>query len=269
MRDDVMKNESLYRDRYRILRRLGEGGSSLVYMGLDMESGKAVTVKVLKERLKPLVEYIQHDIFKDDLIFSQELIVNKDAGILALCDLSTSNTILEIKTNNADPYAYRYQLYYESNGRNCFYMTLEWQHKKGTNELAGMVFRISRIEFEIGEDTYFDEFTASKKEEVVIMKQLSSDNIAFKPSKKRKEKVVPRKNEIDSTMHWDPIKSRGERFKEEIEEKSGGKIEVLEYRGSRENTDVRCTVCDYKWSIRSDHLRTRCYCPCCHRRNIL
>lgn len=49
MREGVMKNESLYRDRYRILRKLGEGGSSVVYMGHDMESGKAVTVKVLKE----------------------------------------------------------------------------------------------------------------------------------------------------------------------------------------------------------------------------
>ncbi|MBE5826378.1 MAG: serine/threonine protein kinase [Butyrivibrio sp.] len=49
MKRNDLKNESLYRDRYRILRKLGEGGSSMVYMGCDMESGKAVTVKVFKE----------------------------------------------------------------------------------------------------------------------------------------------------------------------------------------------------------------------------
>ncbi len=49
MKRNDLRNESLYRDRYRILRKLGEGGSSVVYMGHDMETGKAVTVKVLKE----------------------------------------------------------------------------------------------------------------------------------------------------------------------------------------------------------------------------
>lgn len=44
-----LENESLYMERYRILRKIGEGGSSLVYMGFDMDTEKPVTIKVLKE----------------------------------------------------------------------------------------------------------------------------------------------------------------------------------------------------------------------------
>ena len=46
---EFLRNESIYRDRYRILRRLGEGGSSVVYMAVDQESGLPVTVKIIKD----------------------------------------------------------------------------------------------------------------------------------------------------------------------------------------------------------------------------
>ena len=44
-----LQNESIYRDRYRILRKLGEGGSSEVYMAVDVRTGAPVTVKIIKE----------------------------------------------------------------------------------------------------------------------------------------------------------------------------------------------------------------------------
>ena len=44
-----IKNESIYRGRYRILRKIGEGGSSLVYMGIDMKSGVPVAIKMMKD----------------------------------------------------------------------------------------------------------------------------------------------------------------------------------------------------------------------------
>ncbi len=46
---EYLKNESIYRDRYRILRKIGEGGSSVVYMAVDLEQNEPVSVKVLKE----------------------------------------------------------------------------------------------------------------------------------------------------------------------------------------------------------------------------
>ena len=39
----------LYRDKYRIKRKLGEGGSSVVLMGIDEENGSAVTIKQIKK----------------------------------------------------------------------------------------------------------------------------------------------------------------------------------------------------------------------------
>ena len=39
----------LYRDKYRIKRKLGEGGSSVVLMGIDEERGSAVTIKQIRK----------------------------------------------------------------------------------------------------------------------------------------------------------------------------------------------------------------------------
>ncbi len=44
-----LENETLYRGRYRILRKLGEGGSSVVYMAVDEKMNIPVTIKVFKE----------------------------------------------------------------------------------------------------------------------------------------------------------------------------------------------------------------------------
>lgn len=44
-----IENESIYKDRYRILRKIGEGGSSLVYMAIDERSGQPVTIKMIKD----------------------------------------------------------------------------------------------------------------------------------------------------------------------------------------------------------------------------
>ena len=44
----VLENESMYKGRYRILRELDEGGSSRVYMAVDLKSEQPVTVKVFK-----------------------------------------------------------------------------------------------------------------------------------------------------------------------------------------------------------------------------
>lgn len=43
-----IKNESIYRERYRILRKIGEGGSSEVYMAIDIKSGEPVTIKMIR-----------------------------------------------------------------------------------------------------------------------------------------------------------------------------------------------------------------------------
>ncbi|WP_051192249.1 serine/threonine protein kinase [Butyrivibrio sp. VCB2001] len=44
-----MNTGILYRGKYRIKRKLGEGGSSVVLMGIDEEKGRAVTIKQIKK----------------------------------------------------------------------------------------------------------------------------------------------------------------------------------------------------------------------------
>ena len=52
---------------------------------------------IIKEKIKPLIKYIKADVFDNELIMSQELVINKKDNVLAKCDLSTKNKILEIK----------------------------------------------------------------------------------------------------------------------------------------------------------------------------
>jgi len=81
----------------------------------------------LKAQLTSVVEFISHEIFDDKRIMSQELVIHKEDNILALCDLSTENAVLEIKTScKADAFMYRNQLFYESNGRKCFLLQIDW-----------------------------------------------------------------------------------------------------------------------------------------------
>ena len=96
------------------------------------------THKILKndKNLKNVVSYITNNIFNKQKLSSQELVVNKKDSVLALCDLSSKNCVLEIKTTSPiiDEKKYfeklKYQLYYQSNNRNTNLMTIEFVDDK-------------------------------------------------------------------------------------------------------------------------------------------
>lgn len=48
---EILENESLYRGRYRILRKIGSGGTSTVYMGFDNKTGMTVSIKKLRQEI--------------------------------------------------------------------------------------------------------------------------------------------------------------------------------------------------------------------------
>ena len=58
--------------------------------------------KILKnhENFTNLINYIVNDIFKKEKLLSQELVINEKDSVLALCDLSSKNCVLEIKTSS-------------------------------------------------------------------------------------------------------------------------------------------------------------------------
>ena len=75
----------------------------------------------LGKGLKPLIEYIRNQIFHGGPIRSQELSIDSERGILAVCDLSNDESVLEIKTFPADIEKFAEQLFYEARGRKSYY----------------------------------------------------------------------------------------------------------------------------------------------------
>lgn len=88
--------------------------------------------KVLVGYLDPIFEYIKHNIFTTGIIMSQELSISPDGKVFACCDLSDKNSVLEIKTfgilqeNNKISENLARQLYYESNGRNTYALSVNF-----------------------------------------------------------------------------------------------------------------------------------------------
>lgn len=105
-----------------------------------------VTLAIKKE-ISPLITFIKNKIFNNEEIISQELVLNKNDNVMAKCDLSSNNTILEIKAfNDNDIDKFKYQLYYEANGRNIYLLQTFWlaNIKKG---LKFTIYKVNSIEY--------------------------------------------------------------------------------------------------------------------------
>ena len=87
------------------------------------------------------VEFIKEKIFHNSKIMSEELVISEDKKILAICDLSSDDAVLEIKTNGVISYGlrsifdfmhikpeYAMQLYYESKGRKPYIMSIVFDY---------------------------------------------------------------------------------------------------------------------------------------------
>lgn len=99
------------------------------------------TTRQLKSQLSPLIHYIKYNIFQGKKIYSQELVVNSDSNCLSLCDLSNKFSVVEIKTtSNLNLNSFKYQLYYQSLGRDCYVLQINWSELK---------FVLSKVFFEI------------------------------------------------------------------------------------------------------------------------
>lgn len=105
-----------------------------------------VTLAIKKEIL-PLISYIKSQIFNNEKILSQELVLNKDDNVMAKCDLSSNNAILEIKAfNGNDIDKFKYQLYYEANGRDVYLLQTFWLANI-KNGLKFTIYKANLIEY--------------------------------------------------------------------------------------------------------------------------
>ena len=55
------------------------------------------------------------------------------------------------------------------------------------------------------------------------------------------------------------------KYQEKLRLATGGDVLCLTYRGAREKTDYKCSICGHEWSMRPDHFkeRFRFKCPNC------
>lgn len=78
------------------------------------------------EAIEEAVKVIKDEIFLNEDIIYQENIVNNKSRTIAICDFSSKKSILEVKTAQGqfDISKYKYQFYYEANGRDCYCLTV-------------------------------------------------------------------------------------------------------------------------------------------------
>ena len=122
---------------------------------------------IIKKEITPLIEYIQKEIFNNKNIMSQELVVNEKDKVMAKCDLSSDDTILEIKAWNDNIDKFKYQLYYESNGRNIYVLQTFWltRVKKG---LDFKIYKVNPIEFVIKKSNIEERKYLKKKLKILL-----------------------------------------------------------------------------------------------------
>lgn len=88
--------------------------------------------KIIIKSLTPVYDFIKTKIFTTDKILSQELSISRDGKVLALCDLSNDENVLEIKTFKVTKEdgeihnSLAKQLYYESKGRKTFVLSIDF-----------------------------------------------------------------------------------------------------------------------------------------------
>ena len=126
--------------------QLNEDGTVSAINEKDIEIIEKVNKSIgeLRNNIKPLIKYLKKEIFKNDDIFSQELVISQDKKVLALCDLSNDTSVMEIKTYIPKIENIKYQLYYESKGRDCYLLYIDWSKMP-----QKLMFTISKVKFKV------------------------------------------------------------------------------------------------------------------------
>lgn len=87
------------------------------------------STELLKTKMEPLIKFLKQ-IFNKQQVLSQELVISDDKKVLALCDLSTANCVVEIKAFDifANKKAFEQtikQLYYQKKNRDSYILSIQ------------------------------------------------------------------------------------------------------------------------------------------------
>ena len=250
-------------------------------------------VDILKAEFKPLIDFIANNIFSGQEVKSQELVVHSKEKILALCDLSNDNAVLEIKATSHEPISnFTEQLYYEANGRKCFVLMTDWDQFPNR-----IVYNIHEVVFKISDGNNYKQAlieNARKKietEDIELISYLnvkkpvilkckncgnewnSSYNNALKHSPcpmchksiSSEENGAAKRVSFEDTLAPEErsIFNRYMRCKLKIERRSNHKITLASYKDSKTPARVRCLVCGNEWEDRIDRILARPVCRKC------
>ena len=251
-------------------------------------------INTLKSRFEPLISFIKNDIFHNQTIMSQELVISPEKKVLALCDLSSESAVLEIKcASHTSAQRYAEQLYYEANGRNCYIMLTDWSYFP-----EKIVYIIREIAFDIEEyvDPKMARFEKAKqKTETETIELLSFTNtsspvrlrckvcgneweIGYITAQKHRpcpyctpkiEKATAKRVLTDdekAELAEQTRKQRLSKYQAKLDKRSGSCLTVLSYTNSASPARAKCVICGYEWETRADHLLERPNCPKCRKR---
>ena len=124
---------------------------------LDLVNKVSISIK---KQIQQFLSLIKTEIFKEEEIFSQELVINQKYNLLALCDLSNKNAVVEIKaTKEVNTNEIALQLYIESNERPIFLLYIDWSNKS---------INLDKIVFSFDEDA---DVVITKNKEILIQKE--------------------------------------------------------------------------------------------------
>ena len=254
------------------------------------------TIQALKNRFKPLINYIGNTVFKGQTILSQELVIQPDKKILALCDLSNDNAILEIKASTSQNVQnYAEQLYYEANGRKCYILLTDWSRFPGvvsynihevsfdvTTSINSQKSRYENAREKIETDetelvSYYDNrspVTLKCKKcgnEWRLSYYLAKKHLPCphctsqeEPVKDRSAKTALPENEQFTIEEKRKIK-KFYRYNSKLEERSNHQLHIISFTDSRSPVKVRCISCGREWECRADHLLERPFCIVCKK----
>ncbi|MDD3337662.1 MAG: 3'-5' exonuclease [Lachnospiraceae bacterium] len=248
--------------------------------------------QALKKEIQPMIQFIAKEIFHEQNIFSQELVVHPQNKILALCDLSTSDAVMEVKTNyTMNIYNFKEQLYYESNGRKCYLLQTDWSLMPDC-----LSFIISKVTFSIGKvpksrslEKRWEQFQRKiKNENITVLRYVNSNTkvklrcelcgnewetscstIVRNPACTFCSPIVKHiAKTADKVSEEEKKRLKEIKYYSKLIEVSDGTLKANNYTGCKDSVNVECVVCGHKWTTRADHLISRAYCPVCKKRKI-
>lgn len=251
-------------------------------------------VGTLRNLIQPCIEFIKQDIFGGAQISSQELVVHESLGILALCDLSSEDAVLEVKAYPAKLDDVKEQLFYEANGRKTYLLTikrgLDWidinileAHITPGEKPDGRRIRAIKAISESLEplSISISNYQGSTKpimlhcgicgqdweETYARIKSGSAACPYCHPEKKRRPYTKRDKKPVQMTAD-ERLRQRASKYAKKVCMLSSEQLVVDQssYTRCKAKVRVTCINCGRSWYPRGDHLLEACYCKHCKQR---